>query len=159
MQKVKYLFSIVALVALFYSCKRSEPVENFDPNPQFTLDTNAIRSFIVKNNLSMTKDPSGVFYQILNQGSGNTITTRSLISVDYAGKFLGGDEFESTNGKPVEFPLGNLIAGWQIGLQKIQKGGKIRLLIPSYFAYGSQAAGKIPPNTPLDFTITVTDVK
>jgi FKBP-type peptidyl-prolyl cis-trans isomerase FkpA len=52
-----------------------------------------------------------------------------------------------------------LIIGWQIGIPYIQKGGKIRLLIPSYYGYGNRAAGSIPANSILDFTITLSNVQ
>jgi FKBP-type peptidyl-prolyl cis-trans isomerase FkpA len=76
-----------------------------------------------------------------------------MIDVDYVGKLLNGVEFDAN--PSFQYPLGNLIAGWQIGIRKIQPGGRIRLLIPSGYAYGRNPSGKIPANSVLDFTITL----
>ena len=79
--------------------------------------------------------------------------------MEYEGRLLDGSIFDATKGKPIDLTLGNVIGGWQIGIQRIQKGGKIRILIPSYFGYGTVAKPGIPPNSPSDFTITLLDVK
>lgn len=160
MFKTKYLFVLIALIGLFAACKKSTPIDNYNPNPQFKIDTAAIRSFVNAHNIPAVKDQYGIFYEILASGSGATpYTSNTIVTVDYEGRLLNGDIFDSTKGTPIELTLGTLIGGWQIGLQKIQKGGQIRLIIPSYYGYGTVAKPGIPPNSPLDFTITLTDVK
>lgn len=130
---------------------------------QFKADTTAIRAFIVANNLvEMKKDEgSGIFYQVIAPGSGSvTYTGNTQITADYTGRLLNGTIFDTTTGKtPATFTLGNVIGGWQFGIQKIQKDGKIRLIIPSYFAYGSVVKGSIPANSVLDFDITLNNVQ
>jgi FKBP-type peptidyl-prolyl cis-trans isomerase FkpA len=54
--------------------------------------------------------------------------------------------------------LGSLIAGWQIGLPLIQKGGEIKLIIPSSLGYGCDN-GALPPNSILYFDIHLVDVQ
>jgi len=55
--------------------------------------------------------------------------------------------------------LSSLIEGWKIGIPLIKKGGRIKLIIPSALAYGCTGYASIPPNTPLYFDVTLTDVQ
>ena len=150
------------MVAFFAACKKSTPVDDsYDPLPQFKADTTAIRAFVKTNNITVLKDSYGIFYQVIDPGAGSIVySATTKVTADYEGKLLNGTIFDSTKGTPITFTLGQVIPGWQIGLQRIQKGGKIRLIIPSYYAYGtSSPSSLIPANSILDFTITLTDVQ
>jgi len=161
MVKIKHIILLVCMAGCFAACQKNTPVDSYDPLPQFKADTTAIRTFVTANNIPALKDSYGIFYQILEPGSGTVSYVNSTkITADYEGKLLNGTVFDSTKGTPASFLLGNVIAGWQIGIQKIQKGGKIRLIIPSYYAYGTQSPSTlVPANSVLDFTITLTDVQ
>lgn len=153
---------MVCLAGCFTACKKNVPVDDsYDPTPQFKADTTAIAAFVKTNNIPAIKDASGIFYQIIAPGTGNvSYLASTMISADYEGKLLNGTIFDGTKGTPATFKLGNVILGWQFGIQKIQKGGKIRLIIPSYYAYGTQSPSpSVPANSVLDFTITLTDVQ
>lgn len=142
------------------SCKNFTDVDDFDYEAQFRADTTEIRKFITEKQIPAIKSPSGVFYQIIAPGSGNvTYTRETMVSAEYVGRLLNGTVFDQSKGTPIDFALGGVIAGWQIGVPLIQKGGEIRLLIPSQFAYGPRGQGPIAPNTVLDFTIKLADVK
>ncbi|MFD2289187.1 FKBP-type peptidyl-prolyl cis-trans isomerase [Pedobacter petrophilus] len=160
MLKFKYLILFVCFAGCFASCKKNEAFEAYDPVPQFKADTTAIRAFVKANNINAVKDQSGVFYEIIAPGTGSiSYTTNTQITADYEGRLLNGNIFDSSKGTPITFSLGRVIPGWQIGIPKIQKGGKIRLIIPSYFGYGNVAQGaNIPANSILDFNITLTEV-
>ncbi len=161
MKKLKYLLLILFLAGAIASCKKNNFVDTFDYEAQFKLDTTTIRSFAVTNNLAVGKvNEYGVFYQVLAPGTGSaTYGPNTQIKVNYKGRLLNGTGFDSTAvNQPRTFTLGNMIPGWQIGVPLIQKGGKIRLLIPSYYGYGNRANGPIPANSVLDFTIELVDV-
>ena len=82
------------------------------------------------------------------------------LTVNYKGWLINGEVFDQSKDKPVTFPLSRLIKGWQIGLTKCRKGGKIRLIIPSAIAYSIRARSeKIPPNSILLFDVEVLDIK
>ncbi|GAA4209054.1 hypothetical protein GCM10022289_33980 [Pedobacter jeongneungensis] len=162
MVKFKHVILLICLAGCFAACKKDVSIDDsYDPTPQFKADTAAISAFVKTNNIPATKDASGIFYQIIAPGSGNvSYLTSTVITADYEGRLLNGTIFDSTKGTPTSFKLGNVILGWQFGIQKIQKGGKIRLIIPSYFAYGTQSPSSlVPANSILDFTITLTDVQ
>ena len=61
-------------------------------------------------------------------------------------------------GEPAEFPVGGVIAGWTEALQLMREGDKWRLFIPPVLAYGSRAAGSIPPHSTLIFDIELLNV-
>ncbi|WP_442590531.1 FKBP-type peptidyl-prolyl cis-trans isomerase [Pedobacter sp. AW31-3R] len=160
MLKIKYFLLLAGMAACLASCKKGG--DNFDAEAQFKADTTAIRTYIKANNINALKDANGVFYEIKTAGDGSiSYTDRSKVSVtvNYTGKVMGSSSnFDSSNGTPRTFTLSQLIPGWQIGIPYIQKGGRIRLLIPSYYGYGNQASGAIPANSVLDFTIDLTNV-
>jgi FKBP-type peptidyl-prolyl cis-trans isomerase len=117
-------------------------------------------SFCTANNISYTQHSSGLLYQILSQGTGTTPTLTSKIFITYRGTFMNGNVFDSlTNASSSGWPLSSLIEGMRIGVPIIQKGGHIKLVIPSSLAYGCNGAGTIPPNTPIFFDINLVDVQ
>ena len=99
-------------------------------------------------------EPSGLGYEIIKQGEGLP-NEGSIVEVDYVGTLINGTEFDSSKkaGKPVKFPLAQVIPGFREGLQKIGKGGKIRLYIPAKLGYGNQALGTIPAGSTLIFDV------
>ena len=105
---------------------------------------------------------SGLKYQDLRVGDGASPKMGQTVSVHYIGRLENGKEFNNsyTLGKPVDFKLGEVIPGWNEGLQTMKVGGKRRLWIPSKLAYGT--AGRppmIPPNSNLDFEIELLGIK
>lgn len=157
---MRNIFKVVLLVActavLLVGCMKNDEVD-FDPYEQLGKDTVLIKSYLA-DSIPAVMHKSGLYYQIRTPGAGNiTYSASTMVNVKYAGRLLGSkDTFDSGTR---EFPLGNLIAGWQIGIPLIQKGGKIRLIVPSGYAYGPRGSGSIPPNSVLDFEIELIDVK
>ena len=117
-----------------------------------------MQNFATTNGLTVQTHSSGLLYQIVNPGSGLTPTLTSRVSVRYTGKLMNGSIFDSNTGVPVQFLLNQVIAGWQLGLPLIKKGGRIKMVIPSSLAYGCTGQGSIAPNSPLYFEVTLTDV-
>lgn len=163
MKKIKYILLFVCLAACFSACKKNLGIENFDVEGQFKKDTTAIRAFAIANNIPIVKDPKyNIFYQIIEPGSGDSVEVNGLssIRVTYTGRLLNGTAFE-TKSTPTDFvSLGGMITGWQAGIPLIKKkGGKIRLLLPSFYGYGNQPNGPIPANSVLDFDVTLVDIR
>jgi FKBP-type peptidyl-prolyl cis-trans isomerase len=122
------------------------------------FDSSALIAFAKDYGITAVADTSWLYYQIINQGTGSTPTGTSKITVNYVGKFMNGNDFDSTT-SPLTFQLDSLITGWQYGLPKIQAGGRIKLLIPSALAFGCTGSAQIPPNSPLYFDITLISVQ
>ncbi|MGB1308282.1 MAG: peptidylprolyl isomerase [Oceanihabitans sp.] len=110
------------------------------------------------------KTESGLRYQILQEGNGAKAEKGKNVSVHYKGQLADGTVFDSSykRKEPIEFPLGvgQVISGWDEGIQLLKIGDKARFVIPSNLAYGSQGAGGvIPPNATLIFDVELMDVK
>lgn len=89
-------------------------------------------------------------------GEGVECKPNATIKVHYRGTLLNGKEFDSSykRGKPIEFPLANLIQGWQEGIPGMKVGGKRKLVIPWQKAYGEHGhPPAIPPKSDLVFEI------
>lgn len=102
--------------------------------------------------------PSGLQYQVLQEGKGRQPGATDMVRVNYAGSLVDGHEFD--RGEGIEFPLDRVIPGWTEGLQLMKEGGKTRFFIPSDLAYGDRGAGGvIPPNAALIFEVDLIAVK
>jgi FKBP-type peptidyl-prolyl cis-trans isomerase FkpA len=155
MLKTKIILILLLAVGTFSSCKK----EDYEPEKQLKVDDALIKDFIAKNSIVAIKHDSGIYYQIISPGTGNVNYTGSTqVTVNYEGRLLSGSVFDKST-TPRTFSLGDLISGWQIGIPLIQKGGKIRLLIPSTLAYMNQARVGIPENSVLDFTVELTNAQ
>jgi len=160
MKKINYTLLLFCLAICFTACKKDMGFENFDVEGQFKKDTTAIRAFAMANKIPIVKDPKyNIFYQIIEPGSGAELNNLSTITVNYKGRLLDGSVFDETTKGPVTFALNGAISGWQIGIPLIRKGGKIRLLIPSFYGYGNQARERIPASSVLDFDVELVDVR
>jgi len=107
--------------------------------------------------------PSGLQYEIIKNGT-DTIKPKlsNTVKCHYHGTLIDGFIFESSveRGEPVSFPLGNVIVGWQEGLQLMTVGSKWRFFIPADLAYGDQQKGdKIAPGSLLIFEIELLGVQ
>ena len=107
---------------------------------------------------------SGLRYQILQKGEGKKATKGAGVSVHYKGQLLDGTVFDSSykRKQPIDFNVGvgQVISGWDEGIQLLQVGDKARFVIPSNLAYGSAGAGGvIPPDATLIFDVELMDVK
>lgn len=158
MMKTKIFLLFFLVVGLACSCKK----DKYDAEKQAAIDETIIKDFLTKNSLVATPDPggSGIYYQTLNAGNGNlAYTSATQVTVKYEGRLLNGSIFDKST-SPVTFTLGRLVQGWQIGIPLIQKGGKIRLIIPSTLAYKNQSpTPAIPENSVLDFTIELVNAQ
>ena len=149
MLKTRFFLGVFLIVIAFASCKK----DTYNAEEQAKIDDALIVDFIAKNSIVAVKHSSGIYYQVITPGSGNAAFNAStVVTVNYEGKLLNGNVFDKSTSL-VTFPLGNLIQGWQIGIPLIQRGGRIRLIIPSTLAYKNESKPGIPKNSVLDFTI------
>ena len=79
---------------------------------------------------------SGLQYRIVKPGTGRKPMAEDTVTVNYRGTLIDGAEFDSSysRGQPASFPLNGVIAGWTEGLQQVQEGGTIELVIPPALA-------------------------
>jgi peptidylprolyl isomerase len=95
-------------------------------------------------------------------GEGAECKPNQTVQVYYRGTLKSnGKEFDSNMGQePIEFPLRDLIPGWQYGIPGMKVGGTRKLTIPWQFAYGERGSPPtIPPKADLNFEIQLLGVK
>lgn len=97
------------------------------------------------------------------EGSGDSAETGMSVSVHYTGKLEDGTVFDSSipRGQPFTFTLGagQVIKGWDLGVEGMKLGEKRNLVIPPHLGYGMRGAGAtIPPNATLIFDIELLEV-
>ena len=132
------------------SCTTVDPVK----------DSSALLTYARANGITPVKDTTGLYYQIIDQGTGATPTGNSVIYVTYSARLLNGTVVDSTaNSANTGFTLKNVITGWQIGIPKIRAGGHIKLLIPSAYGYGCLGSGPVPSDAPLYFDVTLVSIQ
>ena len=105
--------------------------------------------------------PSGLQYEILNEGDGKQPSAKDTVRCHYHGTLTDGTVFDSSvhRGEPAEFPLNQVIAGWTEGVQLMKEGAKYRFYIPYNLAYGERGAGaQIPPYSALIFDVELLKV-
>ena len=108
--------------------------------------------------------PSELEVTDVTVGDGPEAAAGQVVSVQYVGvSHSTGEEFDASwnRGQPLRFQLGNgqVIPGWDQGVQGMRVGGRRRLVIPPHLAYGERGAGGvIKPNETLVFVVDLVEV-
>jgi len=105
---------------------------------------------------------SGLQYQIITEGKGETPKASDTVVTHYTGTTIDGKVFDSSykRNAPATFPVNGVIKGWTEALQLMKTGAKWKLFIPSELAYGERGAGaNIGPNQVLIFEIELLEIK
>ena len=160
MKIIKFL--LIALAAISFGCEEEEA--SFDNVAQLAEDLQAIDKYINDNNL--TSDTlhhwTGIRYIINEKGSGIRAKEGDQIEVEYEGRFLTDEIFDSGvfgDDPPIVLNLVSMIPGWYFMCQEMDEGDKFTIFLPSQFGYGQRGSGNsIPPNTPLIFDMKMLKV-
>jgi FKBP-type peptidyl-prolyl cis-trans isomerase FkpA len=135
-----------------------------------------ISNYISAHNLKLTQTADSLYYVITKPGAGANIAVGDTIMINYTGRLFNGKVFDSSikqvmvnakmpmdpkrEYKPAMIVVGkkNVIAGWDEGLQLLNKGAVATFIIPSNLGYGKNGISIIAPYTPLIFDIDVIDI-
>ena len=128
------------------------------------VNAKAGEQFLAENGkrVEVKTTPSGLQYEVLEEGTGVQPTAGDRVTVHYTGKLIDGTVFDSSvdRGEPATFGVTQVIPGWVEALQMMKAGSKWRLFIPSALAYGPQGAGGIiGPNQTLIFDVELISVE
>ncbi|MRX47163.1 FKBP-type peptidyl-prolyl cis-trans isomerase [Pedobacter puniceum] len=156
MIKKLFGFLLLAISVLAISCEK-------ETRSLKEIEDQLIQEYIRSNNLNFTKDTTGFYYQVIDEGNSN------LPILKYSDKVRIGQKTTSIN-KAVNYetsiynPTQADFVGyikpipWRESIRKLRKGGVVRILIPSYLAYGKDGFGtNVPGNSILDTRIEVVD--
>jgi len=152
------IIAVVIALAIFYFVKKGS-------NKKLALENAVIgQEFLTKNKLNegVLQTASGLQYQVLVKGEGSVHpSASSTVKVHYHGLLLNGTVFDSSveRGKPISFPLNQVIKGWTEGVQLMVVGDKFKFFIPADLAYGNSAAGNITPGSLLIFEVELLEIQ
>jgi FKBP-type peptidyl-prolyl cis-trans isomerase len=119
---------------------------------------------VEKNWPDAKKTSTGLRSVVVKEGAGELVKSGDLVSVLYKGQLLDGKVFDETKSadKPFSFRVGRgqVIDGWEQGLQLMRPGEKRILIVPFELGYGTRGdPPKIPKRATLVFEVEVVDVK
>jgi len=149
---MKITFSIcLLLLVLLNACGYS--------NEQLSAFDQRIETYLSKHkSLHMERSESGLYTELLAEGTGREIHLTDSIGVTYTGTLLSGKKFDEQK-KVIYLPLRGVIDGWKEALLGQKQGVAIRMIVPPQLGYGAGGMDKVPENAALYFEIKVEDVK
>lgn len=114
----------------------------------------------IKQDKNVVQLPDGLCYEIVKPGEGPYPKPTDVVKIHYTGSLVNGTVFDSSveRGQPLEMPVDQFVPGFTEGLQKINKGGKIKMYIPPQLGYGDEPKGDIPPGSALVFEVELLDI-
>ena len=120
-----------------------------------------LADYLANNKIEAVPTETGLYYVVTEPGNGEKPEVGKPVTMHYTGKLLNGTVFDSSveRDQPFQFVLGvgQVIPGWDEGVQLMSKGEKGLLYIPYYLAYGERDMGDIPPFSNLIFEVELID--
>jgi FKBP-type peptidyl-prolyl cis-trans isomerase len=158
-KKIAAYLLLPVIIYSFYGCNKASTCTPVAPSAEATM----ILTFANAQGMMVQGHSSGIYYEILDPGTGDTPTADSKISVTYKTTLLDG----SINGDVVEevttptelVVLNQFIEGWKIGVPLIQEGGRIKMIVPSALIFGCQPHNGLPGNAVLYYDIRLITVE
>lgn len=156
----------IKFIKIFTNAIEQEKDYYAEVEAQKNREKQSIKEYAQKNNLKPLYTKNGVGVIIEQEGEGEKVDSGKKVSVYYTGKLMDTNkEFDSNlkNGKKEPFTFnmaqGAVILGWDEGLRLFKKGGKGKLLIPAFMAYGMQGSPPvIPPYSNLIFDVEIVNI-
>ena len=148
------LFTITSFINSYFSKKQKKESESMIEDGANYLQENAKRE-------GVTTLPSGLQYEVINDGTGPMPTIEDNVTTHYHGTLIDGTVFDSSvdRGEPASFPVGGVIKGWTEALQLMSVGSKWKLYVPYDLAYGERGAGaQIGPYSTLIFEVELISI-
>jgi FKBP-type peptidyl-prolyl cis-trans isomerase FkpA len=160
MKKLFFLFVITGMI-VFLGCYKNLPDTTACTNKSPDEDSSALLKYASDSAIHVTRDSTGLYFQILDTGNNNRPNLYSNIRVNYVGRLMNGAIFDSASNSSLNgLAIYKLIPGWKFGLPKIGVGGHIILLVPSDYAYGCTGYPPIvPENAPVYFDVKLLQVE
>jgi peptidylprolyl isomerase len=142
------------------NAQRAEQLQN-DFAEESATAAKDLAKYLEKNNIVAEPTESGLYYVVTEPGNGEKPEVGKPVTMHYTGKLIDGTVFDSSveRDQPFQFILGvgQVIPGWDEGVQLMTKGEKGILYIPYYLGYGERDMGEIPPFSNLIFEVELID--
>jgi FKBP-type peptidyl-prolyl cis-trans isomerase len=166
-----YTFILFAFTFFFQNCRSKSAV---DTEILVNREDQILRDYLAERGIPAEKLSSGMYYQRLQQGTGDKPTLGDTVRVHYTGNIIYSYVFDSSRFRdsPFQFVLGatgsgGVISGWTIGVQEMRLGERGIFFMPSYLGYGTSGSPQdrttglrsIPPNSILIFDIELLEIR
>jgi FKBP-type peptidyl-prolyl cis-trans isomerase len=157
----------VKILKVFDTAEEYQKDEEATKMAMVKNEETAVKEYLSKNNIQAERKGSGVYVQVLEPGKGKTVEQGKFVNVMYRGQTFEGQVFDTNmdtsfnHTEPMGFVVGvgQMIRGFDEGVQGLKEGGKARVFIPSLLAYGPQPpSNKIKPFEHLIFDVEVVEV-
>ncbi len=143
------------------------PVINFrdapyvDSDEQYKREKEQIENAVVEGKSEKLTYKDGVYYAVMREGTGKQVSLTDSIVVFLNGYlFHNKAVFMQQLDKPATYPLSKLIKGLQLGLPLCRVGSKVKIVIPSLYAYNiATRSSWFYPNSTLVFEVELLDIK
>lgn len=155
----KIIFFTLVMSSILAGCNKSDD-NTLNDKAQFEKDKSLIHEYLQKYAINADSTSDGLFYIIddsTTSVNSKQATIDSKVTVNYVGYFLDNKVFDSGNN--IQFPLSQVIKGWQIGIPVLQEGQSARFFIPSKYGYGAQGNSTVPSNSVLIFDVELLKVE
>ena len=117
----------------------------------------------LKKNTNVIELPSGLRYEILKPGSGPYPGTGQVVIVDFTARLIDGTVVDRTDNEPLHLEVGGMNRGFNEGIQKINRGGRIKLYLPPDLGFGDVATSGgvagIPAGSTLIYDIELLSIE
>ena len=154
----KYLIVLAGILAVGFLIFTLNSQNN--PIQQVAVSPTPSPSVIISEDMQM----EGLKIEDITIGTGATASAGKKVTVHYSGTLSDGTKFDSSYDRDTPFVFnlgkGEVIKGWDFGVDGMQVGGKRKLTIAPELAYGATGAGAvIPPNATLIFEVELLGVE
>ena len=126
-------------------------------------DADNIRAYCIRHKWNMKETDSGLWYEILQKGNGDTVNTGMQVTLKYKVELLDGTfcySSDSSGYKNFSIGAGNVEAGLDEGVRLMKMGGKARFIIPPHLAFGLMGDNKRIPSRSIEvYTVELLKVE
>ena len=157
------------IVKVFANMEDFQKDEAAEKDALVVNEEKAVQDYLKKNNIQAQKTGTATYVQILEKGTGTPVDSGKFVRVMYKGQTFGGLVFDTNmddskgHTDPLEFNVGvgQMIKGFDEGVQLLNQGGKARIYMPSTLGYGAQPppGSGIKPFEHLIFDVEVLEVR
>ena len=143
------LLAIVSISIVACTTYSDEEMSDFDKK---------IAKYLNKEGTECKKSDSGLYYKIIEEGEGDLIQYKDVVTFTYTGKLLNGEIFDHQK-EPVEFSVDKLIGAWKEIMLLTKKGSTVFLAAPPQLGYGDNKLDDIPANSVLIYEMEILGVE
>ncbi len=155
---------IVLLISAFLSSCLNSNTEEHTAALEMT-DLQTYLQNLVSNGYDVDTTALGVYYVVMQEGTGDFPAAGDTISIKYVGYLMDGSIFDTSFYSSADstwtyvYKQQQVLASWDEITGLMNKGCKMEFIIPSSLAYGSTGAGIIPPYSSLIFVAIMQDIR